>query len=130
MTSSFGATLVSLPGSPRAGIAQLLLNRLASAIADGSADVAVLCGGESGRTRRASRRRGERPQWTIQDDDVEPDWSDETPFVMSHPAEVARGIIMPTQAYPLFENALWHESGRTLELQDAQGFAEESRSRW
>ena len=34
---------------------------------------------------------------------------------MAHPVEVERGILMPTQTYPLFENALWHDSGRTLE---------------
>ena len=32
---------------------------------------------------------------------------------MGHPTELAHGILMPTQCYPLFENALRHAAGRT-----------------
>lgn len=94
---------------------QMLLNRLASHIAEGALDVAVLCGGESVRTRQAAKRRGEDLDWTRQGEDVEPDWHDQAPFLMAHPVEVERGVVMPTQCYPLFENALWHASGRTLD---------------
>ena len=85
---------------------QLLVNRLAAAIARGELDQAVLCGGESGRTRRAAKRDGVTLDWSTQDDSVVPTWMDESPFVMAGPGELARNIVMPLQAYPLFENAL------------------------
>lgn len=94
---------------------QMLVNRMAAAIRDGDVDLGVVCGGESGRTRRRAKASGEDTPWTRQDESVVPDWLDDAPFLMAHPAEVAKGIVMPTQVYPLFENALWHRSGRSLE---------------
>ncbi|MFZ4516889.1 MAG: acetyl-CoA acetyltransferase [Microthrixaceae bacterium] len=91
---------------------QLLVNRLARAIAAGEADLGVVTGGEAYRSRMAARKAGTELDWTRQPDDVEPTWHEGTEFTLGHPAELARGIMMPTQAYPLFENALWHTSGR------------------
>ena len=94
---------------------QLLLNRLAAHIARGDVDLGVVVGGEAYRSRSAAKRAGTDLGWVRQGEEVVPTWSDDGPFIMSHPAEHARGIFMPTAAYPLFENALWHASGRTLE---------------
>jgi acetyl-CoA C-acetyltransferase len=94
---------------------QSLLNRLAGSIATGELDLAVMCGGEAVRSRGMAKREGRDLGWTTQAEDVTPDWVDETPFFMGGPAEAARNIFLPLQAYPLFENALWHESGRSLE---------------
>ena len=93
---------------------QSMLNRLAATIARGELDLAVMCGGEAVRSRGAAKREGRELDWTRQGDDVTPDWVDESPFFMGGPAEAARNIFMPLQAYPLFENALWHASGRSL----------------
>lgn len=94
---------------------QMLLNRAALAISSGEAEVAVVCGAESHRTRQALRRSGDRPHWTRQDEDARPTWGDSGKLDMGHPAELARGIALPTQAYPMFENALRHEAGHTEE---------------
>jgi acetyl-CoA C-acetyltransferase len=94
---------------------QMMLNRLALAIQGGKADLVALTGGESVRSRRLAKASGGDAEWPRQADDVAPTWFDDSPFLMGHPAEAARGIILPTQAYPLFENALWHRSGRTLD---------------
>jgi len=94
---------------------QSMLNRLAGSIAHGELDLAVLCGGESVKSRRTAKSAGVELDWTRQGDEIEPDWTDESPFFMGGPAEAARNIYMPLQAYPLFENALWHESGRTFD---------------
>jgi acetyl-CoA C-acetyltransferase len=94
---------------------QSMVNRLAASIAAGELDLALLCGGESVKSRGRAKRDDVELDWTRQGDDVHPDWTDESPFFMGGPAEAARGIFMPLQAYPLFENALWHDSGRTLE---------------
>ena len=94
---------------------QRLVTRAAAAIADGDADIAVVCGAESYRTRSADRKAGIRPDWTIQDDGAQPTWGDAQKLDMGHPAEIAHGIFMPTQCYPLFENALRHRAGRSAE---------------
>ncbi len=94
---------------------QLLVNKAAVAIQSGEAEVAVVCGAESFRTRQALRRSGERPHWTQQDEGAKPTWGDFDKLDMGHPAELTRGIALPTQAYPMFENALRHEAGRTEE---------------
>lgn len=94
---------------------QMLLNRLARSISHRELSLAVLCGGESVRTRNRAKRNDEQLDWPSQSDDVAPDWHDGGQMLLADPAEVARGIVMPTQTYPLFENALWHESGRSLE---------------
>jgi len=93
---------------------QSMVNRLATSIAAGEFDLALLCGGESVKSRGLAKREGREVAWTRQGDDVQPDWTDESPFFMGGPAEAARNIFMPLQAYPLFENALWHDSGRSL----------------
>ena len=73
------------------------------------------CGGEAYRRRVAAKRAGTQLPWTRQADDVEATWHEGDSFVLGHPAEMARGIFLPTQSYPLFESALWHASGRTLD---------------
>jgi acetyl-CoA C-acetyltransferase len=98
---------------------QSLVNRTALDIQDGRLDVALVAGAEAWRTRMALRARGERPDWTVQDDDVQPtDWhGSDAP--MAHPAETARGIFMPVQHYPMFESAVRSAAGRSIE--DHQG---------
>ncbi len=94
---------------------QMLVNRLASDIAAGRADLGAVVGGEAYRRRVAAKRAGTQLPWTRQADDVEATWHEGDSFVLGHPAEMARGIFLPTQSYPLFESALWHASGRTLD---------------
>lgn len=94
---------------------QRLLNKLAVEISAGRIELGVLCGADADRTGSAAKRRGEDLCWTRQGDEVVPDWTDGESFLMAHPVEVERGILWPTQTYPLFENALWHDSGRSLE---------------
>lgn len=94
---------------------QMLVTRLAAAVADGQVDLGVVVGAEAYRSRVRAKKAGTELAWTRQDDDVEPGWSEGSGFVLGHPAEMARGIMMPTQTYPLLETALWHDSGRTLD---------------
>lgn len=92
---------------------QQLVNKAALAIAEGRCDVVVVCGGESYRTRQALRRENRRPRWTTQEPTELPTWGDTQSLDLGHPAELAHGILMPTQCYPLFESALRHEAGRS-----------------
>jgi acetyl-CoA C-acetyltransferase len=94
---------------------QMLVNQTCLDIHAGRADLVLIGGAEAWRTRSAFRSRNERPPWTAQDDDVSPAASigHETP--MFSPGEVARGVVMPVQHYPIFENALRHHLGRSLD---------------
>jgi acetyl-CoA C-acetyltransferase len=93
---------------------QMLVNKIAANIADGTIDLGVVVGAESGRSRSVAKKTEQSIDWPKQPDDVAPSWDEGAPFLMGHPSEMAQGILMPTHAYPLFENALWHHSGRTL----------------
>ena len=94
----------------------LLLNRLANAITSGVLDIGGVVGGESWRTRNAYRKLGTAPPWWSQPADEAPTFRwDPAKDIMFHPAELAAGLVMPTQMYPLFENALRHESGRSFD---------------
>lgn len=91
-----------------------MLNRAARMIAAGQLDSAAVVGGEAYRTRMGMRRDGGKPEWTVQPDDaVATDvLGADQPFF--HPVESARGIVMPIQTYPMFENALRHERGESF----------------
>jgi len=93
---------------------QSLLNRVALDIQSGRSDLALLCGAEAWRTRMAARDVGQRPAWTVQDDALTPTEILGQDEAMSHPFEQARGIFMPVQVYPMFENALRAAAGRTV----------------
>ncbi|MEZ5322223.1 MAG: acetyl-CoA acetyltransferase [Microthrixaceae bacterium] len=96
---------------------QMLLNRLAERIGVGQLDRALLCGAEAYRTRMRAKRNGVTLTWPHEDLALQPTWTEPGEFAMGHPDELALGIMMPTQCYPLFENALAHEAGRTASEQ-------------
>jgi acetyl-CoA C-acetyltransferase len=92
---------------------QVLVNQACLDIAAGDADTVVICGGEAWRTRSASRP--DELDWTTQDETV-PEARRTGPEVeLNHPAELARGIFLPAQVYPLFEQALRHRAGRSID---------------
>jgi acetyl-CoA C-acetyltransferase len=90
---------------------QMMLNRIAVQMSAGDLDVGVLCGGESWNTRARVMRSGEVLHWRKQTDDVVPDWGSDEAFILGHPFEQAKAVVLPVQAYPLFETALMHSSG-------------------
>lgn len=85
---------------------QTMVNRAASDIANGSADVVVVCGAESWRSRTAARS-ADGLGWTVQSDDVTPTeiYGGNDPE-LSSPSEVSGGVFMPIQMYPMFDVAL------------------------
>lgn len=92
---------------------QVLVNGAALDIAAGRADVVLIGGAESWRTRMKLRARGERPEWTVQGDSVPsaPILVPEVP--MTAESERRIGLDRPAYLYPLFEQALRISSGRT-----------------
>lgn len=94
---------------------QTLVNISARAIQAGEADLVLLGGAEAWRTRMAARSAGVELDWTTQGDDV-PEAPRSIPEVpMSAPGEQARGVMMPVQVYPLFEQAHRIALGRDLD---------------
>src|SRR5438067_3988072 len=93
----------------------LLLNDTAAAIAAGQLDVALLCGVEAIATRRLARRQGVSHEWSRQPDDTPPPRILGTDREAVHEAESARGLAIPIQYYPLFENALRAAQGESVE---------------
>ena len=96
---------------------QRMVNATALAIGLGQLDVAVLVGADCVYTQTAAQRHPDRPTlaWTVQPPDTE------RPVVFGNDrrgttdAEEERGLDLPIHVFPLFENALRAETGRTLE---------------
>src|SRR5918993_84439 len=109
-----GATPRDEALSPIGGnVPQALVNRACLDIAAGDADVVAICGGEAWRTRSATAR--DELDWTVEAADVPAARLTGPERGLNHPAEVARGLFMPTQMYPLFEQALRHAAGRSVD---------------
>jgi acetyl-CoA C-acetyltransferase len=96
---------------------QMAVNDTAAAIQRGELDVAIVVGAEAVYSRFLARKEGVTQEWT----------PDSTPIEGPPPrqigidrpgtseAELARSLVMPTQVYPIFENALRAASGASIE---------------
>jgi acetyl-CoA C-acetyltransferase len=93
---------------------QTLVNRTALDILEGRNDLVLVTGAESWRSRTDARKVGTDLGWTVEDEAV-PDAIAFSPDQdLMSPDEIARGIFMPVQVYPMFENALRAADGLTL----------------
>jgi acetyl-CoA C-acetyltransferase len=92
---------------------QALIHRTAEEILRGEADCVLIGGAEAWRTRQGARRAGGRVEWTDQGDTT-PDELVGGDLEMNHPDELALGIGMPVQVYPLFDVALRAAEGRSV----------------
>ncbi len=96
---------------------QAMVNATALAIGRGDLEVAVLVGADCVYTQTAARRHPDRPvlPWTVQPAGTE------RPVLFGNDqrgttdAEEERGLDLPIHVFPLFENALRAERGRTLD---------------
>ena len=94
---------------------QTLVNQACLAIQAGESDLVLLGGAEAWRTRAGDRKSGAEPRWTQQGDDVPIARASTADVSMSAPGEMARGVILPVQVYPLFEQAHRIDMGRSLD---------------
>ncbi|MGA2304821.1 MAG: acetyl-CoA acetyltransferase [Acidimicrobiales bacterium] len=96
---------------------QALLHDACRAISRGDLGVVLVTGAEAMYTRAAGRRDPSKPvvNWSSQPAERTPH---PTLFGTERPGatdlEISRGVILPIQAYPLFENALRAANGWTL----------------
>jgi acetyl-CoA C-acetyltransferase len=93
---------------------QALVHRTAEDVLAGRADCVLIGGAEAWRTRQAARRADEALAWTDQGD-AAPDELVGGDLDMNHPDELALGIGMPIQVYPLFDVALRAADGLAVD---------------
>lgn len=91
---------------------QSLVNSTSLQILAGELDLAILTGAEAWRTRMRYRKAGTQPDWPTAPEGQSPKVLGED-LTMSSDEERARGIVMPIQAYPMFETAIRAKAGRT-----------------
>ncbi|MEQ1786160.1 MAG: acetyl-CoA acetyltransferase [Acidimicrobiales bacterium] len=94
---------------------QSLVNLASLAILAGEADLVLLGGAEAWRTRMGARTAGVELDWTHQADDVPEAARSVVEVPMTAPGEQARGVVMPVQVYPLFEQGHRIKIGRDLD---------------
>jgi acetyl-CoA C-acetyltransferase len=96
---------------------QLLVNETALAIQRGDVDVALLTGAEAMATRQRARRRPDKLwlDWAVQDAGTPAPELVGDERAGTNDAEMARSLALPTQIYPVFENAVRAASGRSID---------------
>lgn len=92
---------------------QYLVNECAERIAKGEIKSALLCGAEALRTVAMAQRSGVQLDWSDGEEKDYEEWGDGRDGVSPH--EMKHGIGLPTTTYPLFENALAHHYGRSMD---------------
>jgi acetyl-CoA C-acetyltransferase len=92
---------------------QATVNQTCLDILEGRNDVVLVTGGECGNTQGKAQKLGIRPAWS--EAPGTPDLYIGHDVSMSDDAEKARGIRAPIQLYPMFENALRHARGESIE---------------
>ena len=109
-----GAAGAQTVGTPYGGnMVQSTLNHAALAIGRGEIDVVLITGAEIGRSQARARKAGLELGYS--EAPGEPDLLLGSMEPMIHPLEKARGIVQPIQLYPIFENAIRHARGESLQ---------------
>lgn len=116
---TLGITAERYYNTPHGGnLPQSLVNKSALEIQRGEADLIVLTGGESTRSRRRARQAEQQLDWmsasaeSVNDDAPFVDAED---LVMNHDIELALKIMLPIEIYPMFETALRFAAQRSIE---------------
>ncbi len=92
---------------------QSVLTESALEIRNGTREIVVLAGAECGRTQAKARRAGIDLGWREAPGTPDRVFGEE--LKMRTRAEAVRGVSQPIQMYPIFENAIRHARGETLD---------------
>ena len=95
-------------------VPQSLVNQACRDIQQGRANVVLIAGAETWRTRMALRAQGRTLAWTEQDESVSVAEVSQGNVPMSGTAEQRIGLDRPAYVYPMFEQALRINSGESL----------------
>ena len=97
---------------------QSAVNQAALDIQSGRQEIILICGAECGNTQAKAQRAGLnlRTDLDWQAAPGNPDVMIGEDVPMAHEVEVALGVTQPIQVYPMFENALRHHLGETIDV--------------
>jgi len=87
-------------------VPQTLVNQACLDIAAGRAEVVLIAGAETWRSRRRVRAGGGRPQWTQQDESVPLAPGSDEGIELAGPGDLRIKLDRPAYVYPMFEQAL------------------------
>lgn len=113
------AEAVGCPGAETAmsqyggNFVQTVVNQTALDIQRGAQDVVIITGAECGNSQAKARRAGIELEWQALPGTPDRVFGEDVD--MRHPAEKALRLGAPIQIYPLFENALRHHRGESIE---------------
>src|SRR5437764_7408207 len=99
---------------------QLLVNDAAAAIGAGQLDVVLIAGAETVYSRMLAGRAGHALDWTSQPAEVPPPERLGIDRPGTSDAESAHSLMLPTQVYPIFENALRAAAGESFDEHQAK----------
>ncbi|WNG90757.1 acetyl-CoA acetyltransferase [Mycobacterium sp. ITM-2016-00318] len=94
-------------------VPQTLVNQACLDIQSGRADVVLIAGAETFRTRTRLRNRGVKPDWTSEPESVPFAEGANENLPMVGPAELRINLDRPAYVYPLFEQALRIAAGES-----------------
>lgn len=115
VADALGASNATTSVSPNGGNApQSYMNWLAGRIKAGEINCALFCGAETIWTRRR-QRRAEIPIPYTDAGQVEPDVCFGDDVAMQTDFEQARGVSMPIHFYPMFDSAIRHSRGESID---------------
>ncbi len=96
-------------------VPQTLVNEACRDLHGGRAEVVLIGGAETWRTRSRLRARGEKPDWTRQDESVPEAPGAHEGVPMAGEAEMRIQLDRPAHVYPIFEQALRIAAGESSE---------------
>ncbi len=94
-------------------VPQTLLNKACLDIQRGRADVVLIAGAETWRTRTKLRRQGLKPDWSRQDESIAMAEGTDDDVPMAGRAEQRIELVRPAHVYPLFEQAVRIAAGES-----------------
>jgi acetyl-CoA C-acetyltransferase len=89
-----------------------VINDATSRIAAGEIEIALVGGCEALYSRTRARKEGVELDWTPGGEDIRHLFAGQRPF--SNDAERKHGVVLPIYAYPMLENAIRAEAGRSV----------------
>jgi len=114
VAAKIGAPNAETAGSPYGGnMVQSVVNQSALDILNGHKSLIVITGAENGNSQAKARKAGLELPVTETEGDYSRMIGKEEP--MSCEAEQSRGLRQPIQFYPMFENAIRHQLGESIE---------------
>jgi acetyl-CoA C-acetyltransferase len=94
-------------------VPQTLVNKACLDIQAGKAEVVLITGGETWRTRSRLRAGGTKPNWTKQDESVPIANGSDEGIELAGPSDLRIKLDRPAYVYPLFEQALRIAAGES-----------------